>query len=208
MDHLPARSTAPVSPAAPAPPVEARSTLTRVAPLVALLAALSIAGCGADVAAPTAPTSAPRRSVGTEAVDLSGTWAWSETVAALFPPFIAQIVGIEPEGPVTHATCYDWGVLTLVQTGDTFTGTATQSSICTTKGGQEYVPPSFPPLLDVLNGQIRGRSFSFDFSVGCPYSGTVSLDGGVATRIGGTGRCEVFLHPALLKTVSWQATRL
>jgi hypothetical protein len=190
-------------------PAAARSTSTHaVAPLLALLAALSAMGCGADVAAPTAPSPAPQRSVGTQAVDLSGNWAWSETVTALFPPFIAAIVGIEPEGPVTHATCYDRGVFTIVQAGDTFVGTATQTAICVTQGGQQYVPPSFPPLLDLLNGQIHGESFSFDFSEGCPYHGTVSIDDGIATRIGGTGKCPVFLHPGLLKTVTWQATRL
>jgi len=186
------------------------SASTHAAPLLALLAALSIAGCSADVVAPTPRALAARAAGGAHpaAVDLSGDWAWSETVVALFPPFIAGLIGIEPEGPVTHATCYDAGVLTLVQTGDTFVGTATQTTTCTTRGGQQYVPPSFPPLLDVLNGRIHGRSFSFDFSGGCPYHGTVSVDDGIATRIGGTGKCEVFLHPVLLKTLTWQATRL
>jgi hypothetical protein len=174
-----------------------------------LAAALLTAGCGTDVVSPTpkALGAVANRSAQPTAVDLSGQWAWSETVVTLIPPFIAGLIGIEPEGPVTHATCYDAGVLTLVQTGDTFVGTATQTTTCTTRGGQQYVPP-FPALLDLLDGQIHGRSFSFDFSEGCPYQGTASLVGDIVVRIGGTGKCEVFLHPALLKTVTWQATRL
>jgi hypothetical protein len=197
--------------------VAALSASSRVMPLVALLAALSTAGCGADVVSPTrrvlaarvlaARVLAARVNGGAHQVNLSGHWAWSETVTTIFPPFIAGIVGIEPEGPVTHATCYDAGVLTLVQTGDTFVGTATQTSTCTTRGGQQYQPP-FPPTLEVLGGQIHGQSFEFEFSGGCPYRGTASLVDGVVVRIGGTGKCEIFLHPALLKTVSWQATRL
>ena len=188
--------------------VAARRTPTRVAPVLALLAAFWAAGCGEGAVAPAPEAVAARAGGGAQVIDLSGRWAWSETVVALFPPFIAGLIGIEPEGPVTHATCYDAGLMTIVQTGDAFVGTATQTTTCTTRGGQQYVPPSFPPLLDVLNGRIHGRSFSFDFSEGCPYHGTVSLVGDVAVQIGGTGKCEVFLHPGLLKTLTWQATRL
>jgi hypothetical protein len=188
-------------------PVAGPSTPTRVAPLLALLAAFWAAGCGKDAVAPTPEARAARAGGGAQVIDLSGQWAWSETVTTLFPPFIAGLIGIEPEGPVTHATCTDAGVLTIVQTGDTFVGTATQTSTCATRGGQQYVPP-FPPLLDVLDGRVHGRSFEFEFSGGCPYHGTASLDDGVATRIGGTGKCEIVLHPALLKTVAWEATRL
>lgn len=175
---------------------------------------LLLAACIGD--SPLAPGPTAQRDASTtpaafstaqaDAIDLGGTWNWSETVKTIFPPLIAGIIGIVPEGPVTHATCYDTGTMTLIQTGSTFVGTATQSSICTTSGGQQYAPP-FPPTLDILDGRIEGRSIDFSFSEGCPYQGTVSLDGGIAVQIGGTGMCEIMLHPALLKTVTWQATR-
>jgi hypothetical protein len=175
-----------------------------------LLAALSVAGCASDVVSPPPSALAPRVTAsargGAPVIDLSGTWVWSETVTTIIPPFIASILGITPEGPVTHATCYDAGILTLVQSGRTFVGTATQTATCTTRGGQQYQPP-FPSTLEVLDGRIDGRSLEFTFSGDCPYHGSASLAGGVVVGIGGTGKCAVDLHPALLKTVTWQATR-
>jgi hypothetical protein len=181
---------------------------------------LLLAGCSGDSPLAPRPTAQRDASAASQssaatpvfsaaqgaAIDLGGTWNWSETVTTIFPPLIAGIIGIEPEGLVTHATCYDNGTLTLVQTDNTFVGTATQTSTCTTNGGQRYTPP-FPPTLDILDGRIDGRSIDFSFSEGCPYQGTVSLDGGIAVQIVGTGKCQVALHPALLKTVTWQATR-
>jgi hypothetical protein len=190
----------------------ARTGIARPLAAVSLvLGVLSAGGCGSDAAVLTAPSESElgttaSSSVQDAAIDLGGTWTWTETVTTIFPPLIAEILGITPEGPVTHATCYDNGTLTLAQSGNTFDGTATQTSTCTTNGGQQYTPP-FPPTLDVLDGRIDGSSIDFSFSDGCPYHGTVSLEGGIAVQIGGTGKCEIMLHPALLKTVTWQATR-
>jgi hypothetical protein len=124
----------------------------------------------------------------------------------IFPPFIAELVGIEPEGSVTHAICHDSGTLSLVQTGSTFQGTATQVSSCTTKGGQQIVSP-FPPTLEIFNGRIRGKSIHFELGAGCSFHGTVSINGSVAVRMDATGKCEPMVHPAVIKIVSWQATR-
>src|SRR5262245_43804860 len=39
-------------------------------------------------------------------VDVSGTWTWTaDRITTIFPPLIAEILGIQAEGPVTHATC-------------------------------------------------------------------------------------------------------
>lgn len=179
--------------------------------LLALLAILWVGACRSDASSPTAPSGdrfskTALASAQGASIDLSGTWSWSETVTTIIPPLIAGIIGIVPEGPVTSATCYDSGTFSLVQTGNTFAGTATQTTACITKGGQQYAAP-FPPTLDILDGHIRGQSIDFLFGEGCPYRGTISLSEGVAVQIGGTGKCEIALHPALLKTVSWQATR-
>lgn len=183
----------------------------RPIPIFTLLGILSAGGCRPDVAAPTA-LSGPelamtaRSNAQDAAIDISGTWTWSETVTTIIPPLIAGFIGITPEGPVTQATCSDFGTFNLVQTGNTFAGTATQTSACITKGGQEYTPP-FPPTLDIVDGRIAGQGIEFSFSGECPYHGVISLSGGTAVQLRGTGKCEIMLHPALLKTVSWQATR-
>src|SRR5215203_4745141 len=116
-------------------PATRRSQWFRPNPLLTLLAILSVGACRSDVTAPAAASGAQfgkaaLTSVQGESIDLSGTWSWSETLTTIIPPFIAEIIGIVPEGPVTHATCYDNGTFSLVQTGNTFSGTATQTSAC------------------------------------------------------------------------------
>jgi hypothetical protein len=133
----------------------------------------------------------------------------------------APMFGVAPEGPRTILNCESGGVLTINQTGDTFTGSATQSSLCETKGGVQVVPPPFPPALDVIDGRINGRHISFTFGAGpvpCPYTASVRVTGGSATALVGTGRCIVPGHPqsplpvpppplAPTKTIEWVATR-
>ena len=66
-------------------------------------ATLAAAGCGSDFAAPTAPSLASvgaqrTARVQAEQIDVGGSWTWTETVKTMLPPFLAEILGIEPEG--------------------------------------------------------------------------------------------------------------
>jgi hypothetical protein len=168
-----------------------------------------LAGCGdpARLVAPAAVrgTGRPLTSVASGTVDVSGAWQWREEVVSLMPREIALLIGLTPEGTVTHVTCTDQGTMTLVQTGSTFTGAVTQTSLCRTRGGQEF--SAFPPELAVTDGRVEGRSLRFSFG-GCPYHAVATLAGdGVAVQLKGTGVCPVELRPALLKTVTWEAAR-
>ena len=152
---------------------------------------------------------------------LAGTWNWSETVVLHLPEGFLPLFGIASEGPMTMATCHDFGTLVITQSGAAFSGTATQTAVCETRGGQVFVPPVFPPAFEVSDGQFTGRSFRMLFPGGevpCPYNGLVAAEaGGVATELRGTGRCLVPGHPqnplgvpppgSPTKTVTWQATR-
>jgi hypothetical protein len=172
------------------------------------VAATLLAGCGdqGPLVAPTdlRETTRPVAAVAAGAIDVSGSWSWREEVVSVMPREIALILGLTPEGTVTHVTCTDFGAMTLVQTGSTFGGTATQTSICRTRGGQQFSP--FPPELAITDGRIAGRSLHFDFG-GCAYHAVATPAGGAAVRLEGTGICPVDLHPALLKTVTWDAVR-
>src|SRR5262245_7921816 len=142
-----------------------------------------------------------------EAVDVSGTWTWTaDRITTIFPPLIAEILGIQAEGPVTHATCEAGGTMSLAQIGDTFQGTATQVSRCTTRGGQQIVSP-FPPAIEIIDGRVTGRSIRFLFDQECPFHAVASVTDGIAVALEGTGRCAPELHPGLLKTVNWRAAR-
>jgi hypothetical protein len=184
-------------------PHESRRRLTACA-----VAATLLAGCGdrgplvapADLRATTGPVAA----VAAGAIDVSGSWSWHEDVVSVMPREIALVLGLTPEGTVTHVTCTDFGTMTVTQTGSTFTGTATQTSVCRTRGGQQFSP--FPPDLTVTDGRVVGRSLQFSFG-GCPYHAVATLAGGGAVLLEGTGACAVDLHPALLKTVTWEAVR-
>jgi hypothetical protein len=190
--------------------MQERTSLPRVMRSVAMcVAAVTLlAGCGdqAGLVAPAAVHDAggSGAALAAGAVDVSGSWNWREEVVSVMPREIALLIGLEPEGRVTHVTCTDFGTMTLVQTGSTVTGTATQTSVCRTRGGQQFSP--FPPELAITDGRLAGRSLHFDFS-GCAYHAVATLAGGVAVRLEGTGICPVELHPALLKTVTWEAVR-
>ena len=121
----------------------------------------------------------------------------------MFPPFVAGIFGVEPEGPTTHATCQLGGTLELVQVGDTFTGAATQISLCTTTGGQQFDP--FPSLVP-FNGEIHGASMNVDFG-GCRYVANINTENGAAVSLNGNGHCKLRGQPGVLTSVSFEATR-
>jgi hypothetical protein len=144
--------------------------------------------------APETESQAAMSLIGAE-LDLSGPWSWSErTHIRLREPAVA-IFGIAAEGPITHLECEAWGELTIVQGGAAFTGNATQSGWCTTRGGQSFDPSGvFPPALALSDGQIVGRSMSFAVDAGafpCLYQGSVRVSGGQVVELEATGHCEV-----------------
>jgi hypothetical protein len=185
-----------------------------------VLVAFLLTGCSEEfLRTDTEETRAatPRQALakGAPVADLSGSWSWQEEVLIKLPSELAMaIFGIsESEGPVMNLTCHSWGALTLVQNGATFTGTATQTSSCETQGGQTANTPPFPPGFS-LEGHITGRAVRFNADVGegfyCPYTGTLTVDGGRATHLNATGRCDVPapVHPNATKSLSFDATRL
>jgi hypothetical protein len=112
--------------------------------------------------------------------------------------------------------------MTLTQSGSSFSGTATQASECRTRGGQVFSPPVFPPILDVAEGTIEGRSVHMLFGAGdinCPYHATISMEGGQAVSLNGSGRCIEPGHPlsgipldppdqaGASPTINWEAVR-
>lgn len=163
-------------------------------------------------------------------VDISGEWNWSNEEVLSFPPFIAALLGVQPEGPEGHNTrarCESAGTMTLVQTDDTFNGTATKTfNHCLTKGGQSFNQPG--SFLLISGGRITGGSLHFSFTgsvtvTPCPHHVVVSaIDNGVAVELTGTGRCILPDHPqsespftqdpqtdkgGLSKTLRWEAVR-
>lgn len=156
---------------------------------VIALAAAVLAGC-AD-GSPAGPDFAEAKPTYT----VSGTWDWSEITYINATPFAAQVViGVEPEGRVTHLTCPASGTMTVTQTGDTFHGSSTQNpSVCTTRGGQTVTAP-FPPTLDLVDGEIRGRSVRFSMDTGdfpCHYRGSLRVSGGDTNAWHANGSCDI-----------------
>jgi hypothetical protein len=198
-------------------------------PIPLALAALLAAGC--DGNSSTEPNDAHARReasvavAGREPVDVGGAWTWRETVVLQVPIAFAELFGVEPEGPVTTGRCVNSGEMVLVQQGATFTGTATQTASCVTRGGQVFSPPVFGPTVVISEGIMTGRSLRFVFGVGdvpCIYHAVIAdIDDGRATRLRGGGRCIPPGHPqsplAFLEldlpsgpispTIEWEATR-
>jgi hypothetical protein len=108
-------------------------------------------------------------------------------------------------GEITHLTCEGGGEIELVQTGETFAGTATQAGSCMTEGGQgPFWPPSFPPVLEVSNGVISGKYISWDFN-NCGFTAKVV---GSGDKLMGEGTCDIPLPaPYFLTNPTWKAQR-
>lgn len=192
-----------------------------------IVALLPTAAC--DRAAPTAPDRpAPDLAAAADlatldansVIDIGGEWTWSETSKLTMDEATAADFGIQPEGPRTIVNCESGGIMTIVQTGAEFTGSATQSSLCETNGGHVFVPPVFPPFLPISEGRIRGRSIEFvfgGFPISCPYRGSVQAEAGVGVAMSGPGKCITPGHPQNPLPVPpppqgpgpihWQATR-
>lgn len=188
------------------------------------VASLALGGCTqADIEGPPDEPSATPSAIASTPIDISGTWTWSNEEIVKFPPFVAAMLGIAPEGPNTHARCESEGDMTLNQTGSTFAGQAIKTfNQCVTKGGQVFQQPS--SQLFVQDGAIQGNNLSFSFASAtvrpCPHSATASgPPGGVAVSLTGTGHCYLPGHPrsespnvlpppgGTTKTVRWEATR-
>lgn len=159
-------------------------------------------------------------------VDVSGAWNWNDVSQLTMPVFVAELTGIEAEGPITHAQCEANGTMTLFQTGSSFSGTAmTDFQQCVTRGGQDFSSPDAGLPKAVSNGRITGASVHFSFSnfliTPCPHHAVISeVQDGVAVALSGTGRCVLPGHPqsespveadpppgGTSKTLRWEAVR-
>ena len=172
--------------------------------LARVLVSLVFAGCSAD--GPLAPDAepgslpVPRMANVAAVADISGQWNWTREEYLTFPAWVAPIIfGVLPEGPTTTARCSLTGVMTVIQTGTTFTGSygATTSS-CVTKGGQQFSLVLDPP--EPITRRIAGKSVRFEIDgimVDCVHHGVITEEqGGVAARIrGSSGRCIIPGHP-------------
>ena len=166
-----------------------------VVPVLALTAAV-LGACGeTPLTEPVSDFTGALTPAWLKAADLSGTWQWWQTTKVAARPFTAVLFGIQPEGPITQFTCESAGQLTInAVTASTFVGSATQSSICVTRGGIVFNPSLFPPSLHVANGEIRGHSFRFDFTDGgipCPQAGAIHVQNGTAVELRGSGDCAL-----------------
>jgi hypothetical protein len=187
--------------------------LTYLSVVTYLPLVLALAGCEAGrlpteptrVAQVTLPASQSANPSAAKETRLTGSWSWEETAESAVPRFIIEAIGLIPEGEITYLTCKDSGDLELVQTGDTFSGTATQVASCVTDGGQGPVhPPAFPTKLEVMNGVISGKDISWNFN-NCAYTAKVV---GSGDKLVGKGTCEIPLPPPyFLRTPNWRAHR-
>ena len=139
--------------------------------------------------------------------EISGDWVWSESNVIMVPGYVSGFLGIEQEGPTLHLDCEVAGTLVITQTGNTYTGEATQSGECFSQGGQGPIFPFLPTLHPT--GEIGpGKSFFIDFG-DCEYNGHLSVD--PQTRevlaMSATGNCAEIFSPASFKAVGWSAVR-
>lgn len=151
-------------------------------------------------AAPTGPSA-----IATSAVpDVSGSWNWSASGHLTVPATdVERLLGILPEGPITHLRCETTGTMELSQAGATFSGMATRNAgRCETGGGVVLERPTalFPNTLPVAEGLITGRGVHFLLGavagLGCPHNGAIQdVVEGAATELRATGRCIIPGHP-------------
>ena len=177
-------------------------------PVVLVILATGCSGAGAPAAPSAAAGSSPavRPAVN---LYLSGSWDWSETTVLQLTPPAAGLFGLAPEGPVTHVECESAGELTLTQAGSSFSGQATQSSSCTTKGSVTIDPALFPPGWTV-EGELTAQALSFTVDTGifpCHYRGSVRVDDGEVSELTATGACEVPRELGNDKILGFRAVR-
>jgi hypothetical protein len=148
---------------------------------------------------------ATSRSIEAPTHNLTGSWTWEGTTESGIPPFLAEMIGLIPEGEVTYLRCEDSGEMELVQTGNTVSGTATQVLICFTDGGQgPFWPPAFPPSFAITNGVVSGKSATLAFGT-CTMTVKVVGNG---EKLRGEGECPIPLPaPYFLNLLDWKAER-
>jgi hypothetical protein len=179
--------------------------LLSASPLITFIVSCS----GADGAASRAMTN-PAVPMGPSAIvtgsgpDMSGSWNWSAAGHLTVPASeVERLLGILPEGPITHVRCEGTGTMELSQTGLTFSGLATLTSRrCETGGGRvlELPTATFPNTQAVADGLITGRAVHFLLGavagLGCPHNGAIQdVVEGTATELRATGRCIIPGHP-------------
>lgn len=200
-------------------------TRTLFAPAVGLAL---LAGCSNDAITgiPHETSTEPRVSAAAHAAiqSVDGEWNWSSVEEVAFPPFLAAMLGVVPEGHLTRARCESSGPMTLQQSGTLFEGTAEKSTnICMTTGGQPFTQPA--TLFTITDGKLAGKTLHFSFSSAtvtpCPHRAIVTAaDAGVAVALSGKGRCILPGHPrsesplsldpppqGQSRTVAWEAVR-
>lgn len=161
--------------------------------LLSLLTAVLLTACTADdpVAVPDAASLAQG---GSAAIGIDGVWNYAEQT----------LIVAKPEGEVLHLRCASPdGILTINQTGSTFTGTLTHpTGSCETKDGLIIPPPWDLPYQAVLSGRVTGRAIHIDQfdappapPVHCPKNGTIKIAGGEAIELTTTGRCDLSFLP-------------
>ncbi len=152
---------------------------------------------------PSAPTTASATGAGT-AADVSGSWTWTADGQFTVPAsVVTRLFGIEADGPITHLKCTSGGTMQVVQSGSTFSGSATRAGgSCETGAGLVFVPPpaAWPSSLPVTQGLVTGRAVHFQFGsvagLGCPHNGAAThLENGIATELKANGRCIIPGHP-------------
>jgi hypothetical protein len=178
-------------------------------PVLALAVGLTAAACDRS-ASPLSPSAAATGAAAAgppAAIDIDGTWTYSEETNLTLPGELLLALGAQWEGPVIHVTCVSPdGVLEIVQTGSSFTGTLEyQTGTCVTKGGQPVPPPWPLPYRAVLTGGVTGSSLHIEQwddppgpspdGVRCPKNGTITQSGGVATELQTVGRCDLSSLP-------------
>ena len=184
--------------------------MRRIFLLSSSIATLLLVACSGDRApfepsanSPTAP-SASSAIAASSVPDVSGAWNWTAAGQLTVPSSqVQRLLGIQPEGPITHVRCEGSGTMHLVQSGATFSGLATRNpGRCETGGGRVIERPvmTFPNLLPVADGLITGRAVHFLLGsvagLGCPHNGAIAdVDGGTATNLRANGRCIIPGHP-------------
>lgn len=123
---------------------------------------------------------------GPSLLSLAGVWNYSETLTD------------QPHS----ISCNDAGTISVTQSNSTFTGTFTQTGLCTGPGGSVDNSGSGA----VTGGQISGSNVSFQVPF-CQYQGSLS-GGNPPNRMTGTLSCS-FQEAGVTYNFSgtWQASR-
>ena len=146
---------------------------------------------------------------------IAGDWVWAHRTVFVIPTDVAATI-VPPvalpflAGPNTRIECRVLGTANLVQSGASFSGSATQASDCALKEGPSFAMPIvYQSPFDISNGQIIGRSLQFDVLPFCHNQGNLTVDGPSVTAWRVSGECEppIPVNPAVGKTISWEAER-